>query len=364
VIFGLTISSAWGNGHATLWRGLCRALGSRGHDVVFFERDVPYYAAHRDSVSPEGCCLRLYDAWDDVRGEAEAALADADVGMVTSYCPDSRDACHLLLGTRAMSVFYDLDTGVTLAALRNGDRVPYLPSEGLADFDLVLSYTGGRALDELRTQLGARHVAPLYGSVDPEVHRPSPAAADLPRGHLSYLGTYAADRQDRLEALFIEPARRRPEGRFIIGGSQYPPDFPWTRNIFYVSHMPPSRHPAFYSSSALTLNITRAAMADFGHCPSGRLFEAAACGTPVLSDTWEGLDHFFEPGREILVARNTDDVLAALDLSSAELAQIARAARERTLSEHTADARARDFEGLIDAAQYSESTIENPESRI
>jgi spore maturation protein CgeB len=352
VIFGLTISSSWGNGHATLWRGLCRALGARGHDIVFFERDVSYYAAHRDTESPEGCRLRLYGSWDDVRAEAEAALREADVGMVTSYCPDSQDACDLVLDSRAMSVFYDLDTGVTLSALRGGERVPYLPDDGLVQFDLVLSYTGGRALDELRTRLGARQVAPLYGSVDPEAHRPAPASHDLPRGDLSYLGTYAADRQDRLEALFIEPARRRPDCRFIIGGSQYPADFPWTQNIFYVSHMPPPRHPAFYSSSALTLNVTRAAMADFGYCPSGRLFEAAACGTPTLSDTWEGLEHFFEPGREILVARNTDEALAALDLSDAELTHVAQAARERTLAEHTADARARDFEGLIDAAQY------------
>ena len=353
VIFGLTISSSWGNGHATLWRGLCRALGARGHDVTFFERNVPYYAAHRDTMSPEGCRLHLYESWDEVKSDAETTLSDADVGMVTSYCPDSRNVCEVLHASRAMSVFYDLDTGVTLSSLRGGERVPYVPAGGLAEFDLVLSYTGGRALDELRIQLGARQVAPLYGSVDPERHRPSPASDDLPRGHLSYLGTYAADRQDRLEALFIEPARRRPDRRFIIGGSQYPPDFPWTQNIYYVSHMPPPLHPAFYSSSALTLNVTRAAMADFGYCPSGRLFEAAACGTPILSDTWEGLENFFEPGREILVARNTDEALAAMDLPDAALADLARNARERTLGEHTADARARDFEGLIDAAQYS-----------
>jgi spore maturation protein CgeB len=353
VIFGLTISSSWGNGHATLWRGLCRALGARGHDVTFFERDVPYYASHRDMTSPEGCCLRLYRSWQDVQDSAQAALADADVGMVTSYCPDSQDACDLVLGSRVMRVFYDLDTGVTLASLKGAAPVPYLPSQGLGDFDLVLSYTGGRALDELRAQLGARCVAALYGSVDPAAHRPSPGSGDLPRGHLSYLGTYAADRQQRLEELFIEPARRRPDRRFVIGGSQYPADFPWTENIFYVRHMPPPLHPAFYCSSALTLNVTRGAMADFGYCPSGRLFEAAACGTPILSDTWEGLDTFFTPGEELLVARNTDEALTALDVSNEELSRIARAARERTLSEHTADYRAREFENLIDAAQYS-----------
>jgi spore maturation protein CgeB len=287
-----------------------------------------------------------------VRGAAEAALADADVGMVTSYCPDGRQACDLVLGSQLMRVFYDLDTGVTLARLKGGEQVSYLPEDGLGDFDLVLSYTGGRALEELRTRLGARHVAPLYGSVDPEAHRPSPASDDLPRGHLSYLGTYAADRQQRLEELFIEPARRRPDRRFVIGGSQYPPDFPWTQNIYYVSHMPPPQHPAFYGSSVMTLNVTRGPMADFGYCPSGRLFEAAACGTPILSDTWEGLESFFEPGREILVARTTDEALAALEVPNEELERLSRAARERTLAEHTADCRARDFEDIIDAAQY------------
>jgi spore maturation protein CgeB len=347
VIFGLTISSSWGNGHATLWRGLCRALAGRNHDVTFFERDVPYYAAHRDTTTPAGCTLRLYPHWDDVREEARAALAGADVGLVTSYCPDAQDACDEVLASKVLRVFYDLDTGVTLARLKSGFAVPYLPSRGLADFDLVLSYTGGRALEEL-TRLGARNVAALYGSVDPDAHRPLPAAEDLPRGHLSYLGTYAADRQQRLEELFIEPARRRPDRRFVIGGSQYPADFPWTQNIYYVSHMPPPRHPAFYGSSSLTLNVTRSPMAEMGYCPSGRLFEAAACGTPILSDTWEGLDTFFEPGREILVARNTDEALAALDLPPDELGRVAEAARARTLAEHTADCRARDLEGIIE----------------
>jgi spore maturation protein CgeB len=349
VIFGLTISSAWGNGHATLWRGLCRALGANGHDVVFFERDVPYYAAHRDCREPEGCRLQLYADWDDVRVQAEREVADADVAMVTSYCPDGVAAAELLLGSPSLHVFYDLDTPVTLSRLERGEAVPYLPPRGLVDFDLALSYTGGRALSELRTRLGAKQVAPLYGSVDPDVHRRVPASEPL-RSQLSYLGTYAADRQPQLEELFVEPARRRPDRKFVIGGSQYPLDFPWTPNIYYVSHMPPPQHPEFYCSSALTLNVTRAAMADMGYCPSGRLFEAAGCGTPIVSDSWEGLDAFFEPGREILLARTADDVLAALDLGAEELERIGCAACERTLSEHTAACRALDLERALEQA--------------
>jgi spore maturation protein CgeB len=347
VIFGLTISSSWGNGHATLWRALCRGLHARGHEIVFYERDVPYYARHRDQHEPHGCTLRLYSAWEDVLTEARRTLRDADVGMVTSYCPDARAAAALVLdSTVALKVYYDLDTPVTLARLRDGQEVDYIPTDGLGAFDLVLSYTGGEALRQLRSALGAREVAPLYGSVDPDVHRPVDADPRL-ACDLSYLGTYSPDRQDALDRLFIEPAFLRPARRFTLAGSMYPPDFRWTPNMFYLSHLPPGDHPSFYCSSSLTLNITRGPMAQMGFCPSGRLFEAAACGTAMLSDWWEGLDAFFTPGEEILIANDTRDAVAALDLSEAERRAVGRRARERALDCHTAAIRAGELEQLI-----------------
>jgi spore maturation protein CgeB len=275
---------------------------------------------------------------------------EADVALVSSYCPDGPDAARAVLGSRAgVKVFYDLDTPVTLSRLQRGETVEYLPAEGLADFDLVLSFTGGPALEHLRTWLGARHVEALYGSVDPDQHHPVQRRAQL-RSDLSYLGTYAADRQAAVEELFVVPARRRPDLRFVLAGAQYPADFPWTANIFYVPHMPPAEHPAFFCSSGLTLNVTRKAMADMGHCPSGRLFEAAACGTAILSDWWSGLDEFFEPGRDILIATRADDAIAAVELTDAERAQVARSARERTLDCHTADVRAAELEIMLVAA--------------
>ncbi|HEX7241558.1 MAG TPA: glycosyltransferase [Longimicrobiaceae bacterium] len=350
VIFGLTVSSSWGNGHATLWRGLCRALAARGHRVVFFERDVPWYAEHRDLHHLPGGELVLYGEWEDALPAARRHLADADVGMVTSYCPDGVAACGLVLGSGVpLRAFYDMDTPVTLEALERGEPVPYLPPWGLGDFDLVLSFTGGASLDELRTRLGARRAVPLYGSVDPAVHRRVPAQ-ELFRSDLSYLGTYAADRQAALETLLVEPARRAPGRKFLIGGSLYPQDFPWTDNIHFMRHVAPSDHPAFYSSSRITLNVTRAAMARTGFCPSGRLFEAAACGTPILSDAWPGLEGFFTPGEEILVGRSTGDALRALELTDAELERIARRARERTLDEHNAERRARELESALEDA--------------
>jgi spore maturation protein CgeB len=296
--------------------------------------------------------LVLYPDWDSALARARQEIREADVAIITSYCPDAIAAGELLQcgSGHTLRVFYDLDTPITLAHLAGGGRVAYIGPRGLADFDLVLSYTGGAALAQLRTRLGARAVAPLYGHVDPQVHRP---VAALPHyvSDLSYLGTYSADRQAALATYLIGPARLRLERRFLIAGAQYPQHFPWSSNIYFVRHLPPPEHPAFFSSSRLTLNVTRAPMAEMGWCPSGRLFEAAACGTPVLTDSWEGLDSFFTPGADILVAHTEGDALAALDLNDAELTRIGRAARERTLAEHTSEQRAAELVAVLDRAR-------------
>jgi spore maturation protein CgeB len=348
VVFGLTVSSSWGNGHATLWRGLMRSLTALGHSVTFFEREAPYYANNRDLWDLwDGAELILYRDWQNVAAKAIREIGTADVAIVTSYCPDGRKAAASVLDEApGLKLFYDLDTPVTLARLECGEQVTYLPEQGLGDFDLVLSYSGGGAVDALRERLGARRTAPLYGHVDPHWHKPAPNepwyAADL-----SYLGTYAADRQEAIERLLIEPARRRPGFNFLVGGSAYPCDLQWPDNVRKLDHIPPSHHPSFFCSSRLTLNITRADMARMGWCPSGRLFEAAACGAALVSDDWDGIDQFFEPGEEILIARDPLDVVAALELPDSELEAIARRARERVLDEHTSMHRARQLVELV-----------------
>jgi spore maturation protein CgeB len=277
-------------------------------------------------------------------------IADtADAAIVTSYCPDGRDACQLVLDSRARArVFYDLDTPVTLARLAAGEDVPYLPADGLAELDLVLSFTGGSALDLLRERLGARRVAPLYGSVDPARHRPVAAVPEWAAA-CSYLGTWSADRQDALERLFLEPARRS-QRTFVLGGSMYPLDVRWPPNVRRIEHVPPPDHPAFYGSSPLTLSVTRAPMASAGYCPSGRLFEAAACSVPVLTDAWRGLELFFEPGDQILVAGSTEEALAAIELPAGELARIGRRARARAVEEHSGTRRAAQLLALLEPA--------------
>ena len=361
IIFGLSVSSSWGNGHATLWRGLIHALAARGHSVTFYERDTPYYAAHRDCRELPNGELVLYADLDQVRTQAAHALREAEVAIVTSYCPDAVAATELVMNSSVqVRAFYDLDTPITLDKLSRGEAVPYIGPRGLRDFDVVMSYTGGPALRELQRVLGARRAEPLYGSVDPRLHAPA-APVDRYRADLSYLGTYAEERQSVLDELLLAPARALPNSWFAIGGSQYPQNFAWTPNTKYLWHVPPYEHSAFYCSARLNLNVTRAPMAAMGFCPSGRLFEAAACGAALITDSWHGLDHFYEPGDEILVARDRNDVLAALELSSPQLHAMAQRARERTLAQHTIEHRAEQLLQILSTAQAGPREFEREE---
>jgi spore maturation protein CgeB len=349
IIFGLTISSSWGNGHATLWRGLGQSLARRGHQLTFFEKDLPYYARTRDLKTWKYGELVFYDSWNSIAEQARDCLASADVALITSYCPEALAATRLLSEFKPgiLKVFYDMDTPVTLKRLDAHDSVEYLPPGGLEDFDLVLSFTGGPVLDLLKRRLGARRVEPLYGHADPEVHyrrrsEPRYEAA------LSYLGTFAADRQAALDRLLLKTAQNFPQRRFVIAGTLYPKEFPWEPNIYFLRHLPPSEHGIFFSSSKCTLNLTRGSMAAFGFCPSGRIFEAAACSTPIITDRWTGLEEFFQPGKEIFVADKTEDVMRAMSLSDEILEAAGRAAYIRFLDQHTSDRRAAELEGYLE----------------
>ncbi len=341
-IFGLTLSSSWGNGHATPYRAILRALQRRGARIVFYEKDVPYYSAHRDCAALGYCDLRLYSSWDMVRAEALREAAESDIVINASYCPEgARISDDVLELDAPLHIFYDLDTPITLKALEAGDT-DYLRREQIARFDLYLSFTGGRILQRLEREYGAGLARPLYGCVDPDAYRRVAAKPEF-RGSLSYLGTYAPDRQQKLDELFLEPARRCPALEFVLAGSMYPGDWTWPPNVKRFEHVAPAQHAALYSSSRATLNITRHEMADSGFCPSGRFFEAAACSAPVLTDWWEGLDAFFDPRDELCVVRSAEDVLACLSADDCELHAMAERARHRTLAEHTGERRAEEL---------------------
>jgi spore maturation protein CgeB len=358
VFLGLSLSSSWGNGHATTYRALLRALDARGHEVLFLEREQPWYAAHRDLPAPDFCALRFYRGVAELDRHARD-LARADAVIVGSYVPDGAAVIDRIAPMgRALFCFYDIDTPVTMRALTRGDAA-YLRPDQVKLFDLYLSFTGGPTLRVLERDYGARLARPLYCAVDPEQHRPVSAPR---RWDLGYLGTYSPDRQPALERLLIEPARRRPDLRFVVAGPLYPSAIDWPGNIERIDHLSPSDHARFYASQAWTLNVTRADMRQRGHSPSVRLFEAGACGTPIISDPWRGLDALFLAGHDILIAHTTQDVLDALDLSEDRRAAIARAGRARVVGRHTAETRARELETFLSEARARTDIIEGAQA--
>jgi spore maturation protein CgeB len=317
-----------------------QALARHGHTVTFFEKDAEYYALRRDFHSCAYCNLVIYGEWKDVRHRALQQAAESDVVMTASFCPEGARINDDILALQSpLRVFYDLDTPVTLDRLRAGD-LDYLRAAQIAEFDLVLSWTGGSSLAQLETVWKAALARPLFGCVDPDIYVGAPREARF-ESALSYMGTYAADRQDKLDRLFLECARRRPNLAFLLAGTLYPWHWQWPANVKRFDHVSPAEHPALYSSSRLTLNLTRAEMAACGYCPSGRFFEAAACGTPIVSDWFEGLDTFFQPGEEVFIASTTEDALQALVLDDGVLTRMSARARQRTLDEHTGEQRAR-----------------------
>ncbi len=347
VVLGLSLSSSWGNGHATTFRALLKAFAARGHDILFLERDVPWYAQNRDLADPGYCRLAFYEDLDGLRQWA-GMVKEADAVLVGSYVPDGvavgRWAQEIAQGIVA---FYDIDTPVTLAKLERGDE-EYLSPALIPGYDLYFSFTGGPTLERLESRYGSPAARALYCSVDPDAYAPLPTPK---RWDLSYLGTYSPDRQPTLERLLLEPARRAPSLRFVVAGPQYPDGIAWPVNVERQHHIPPAEHPAFYAASRFTLNVTRKDMIRAGHSPSVRLFEAAACATPIISDCWDGLDTLLEPNREIILAHTSNDVLDTIRRLDENARQaMGVRAQQRILEHHTAAHRAETLELEIKSA--------------
>jgi spore maturation protein CgeB len=350
VILGLTITSSWGNGHATTYRALVKALAQRGHEIAFLERDVPWYSEHRDQPESPFARIALYENLNELPARFGRLMADADAVIVGSYVPDGIVVGEWAIDTANGPVaFYDIDTPVTLTNLQRGE-CEYLLPELIRRYDLYLSFTGGPALTQLE-EMGSPRAAALYCSVDPEVHAPVPAEQ---KWLLGYLGTYSADRQPGLERTLFALARQMPGDRFVVAGAQYPNHTAWPENVEHIPHLPPAAHPEFYCSQQFTLNLTRSDMRALGYSPSVRLFEAAACGVPIVSDNWPGLETFFTSGREIVVAESADEIASVLrELTPEKRKAIAAAARKRVLAEHTAAHRTQELEALLSLGAHT-----------
>lgn len=348
VIYGLTITSSWGNGHATTYRSLAKAFAARGHQIHFIEKDVEWYRSNRDMPNPPFCSVHFYDSWSDEAAQLIEIARDADAIIIGSYFPDAIRLTHSLLDAdRGPLLFYDIDTPITLSRLRADGRTDYLDAAFIPCFSAYLSFTGGPTLQELRARFGSPNPVPFYCSVDTDLYSPA-ASVDRYQCDLSYLGTYAADRQPMLSQFMNGAASLMPSGRFIVAGSQYPAEISWPRNIQRMIHISPRDHAAFYSSSRFTLNLTRADMIAAGYSPSVRLFEAAACAAPIISDNWPGLEEFLAAGDEILLPRDHYEVASILrHFPEHDRKQLGSRARERILSSHTSEHRAIQFENVV-----------------
>lgn len=347
VFLGLSITSTWGNGHATTYRGLLRELSNRGNKITFLERDVPWYAENREFDRQPYCDIHLYDSLPELKNRFSSIVAEADAVVVGSYVPNGIAVGRWVNSTaKHLTSFYDIDTPVTLTKLKEG-TCEYLSYDLIGRYQLYLSFTGGPTLQFVERRLGSPCALPLYCSVDPKVYRPDSSRT---RWHVGYLGTYAQDRQSKLERLLLEVARQLPLQSFAVAGPQYPESLHWPPNVEHIHHLPATDHRKFYNSQAFTLNLTRRDMVRAGYSPSVRLFEAAACGVPVLTDEWPGLDLFFQPHSEILPVATSADVISYLKMPEERRSRIGENARQRTLRYHTAAVRASEFERYVTAS--------------
>jgi spore maturation protein CgeB len=346
VILGLSITSSWGNGHATTYRGLVKGLAQREHKVLFLEREADWYSQNCDEPHPQGCVTVIYQSFEELISKFEKQIVQARLVIVGSYVPEGIEIGNWITSVaKGHTAFYDIDTPVTMSLLEKG-AAEYLTPELISRYDAYFSFTGGPILRRIESTYGSPRARALYCTVDQQNYKPVSA---IERWDLGYLGTYSSDRQPSLDKLMLEPARQWAKGRFAVAGPQYPEHVIWPENIDRTSHLSPREHPEFYASQRFTLNITRDAMKQAGYSPSVRLFEAGACGAPIISDWWPGLDSIFEIGSEVLVVESTEDVLRCLrDISDAIRREMGDRARRRVRAEHSPLARAKQIEEYLE----------------
>jgi spore maturation protein CgeB len=345
VFLGLSITSSWGNTHASIYRGLVHALTRRSHQVLFLERDLPWYARRRDLPRPPYGKTELYRSLDELRDRFADPIARADVVVIGSFVPEGcQVASWALAAAGGLVAFYDLDTPVTLSRLTRGVH-EYIAPELVPRFDLYLSLAAGPTLARLEREYGARRAVALHSGVDPAEYHPT---AGPPVADLGTVCSYSADRQHALERLLVAPARRLPDRRFVLAGPGYPASSDWPGNLTRLEHLPAGEEAGFYGGLRFALNLTRRELAGTGFAPSRRVFEAAACGTPVVTDRWPGLDSYFKPGREILVVESPDDIERILrEVPDEERRAIGERARQVVLERHTTAQRAAELERAI-----------------
>ncbi|MBW3607442.1 MAG: glycosyltransferase [Actinobacteria bacterium] len=347
--FGSSLVSSYWNGACTYYRGLIRCLHERGHEVVFYEPIAYERQEHRDIPDPTYARVVIYDAQTEgqVLRTVESARQAFDV-VVKCSGVGVHDALleAAVLDLRApVTIFWDVDAPATLAAMEADERDPLRAQ--IAEFDYVLTYGGGDPVVRRYRALGARDCVPIYNALDPTTHHPVAPRSEL-RADLSFLGNRLPDREARVEEFFFGAAAGAPGRSFLLGGSGWEDRVGAIANVRYIGHVSTRDHNALNCSALAVLNVSRESMAANGFSPATRVFEAAGAGACVITDAWEGIEQFLEPGREVLVAHDGADVSALLrELDPRRARQIGDAALARVLAEHTYTSRAAQVEALL-----------------
>ncbi len=345
VIIGRSILSSYGNNTAALYRGLINELAQQGHRTTFLEPFNNVAAGYRDLLRSPYCEVWTYASTDQLMDHYTAAIRSADVVMLGNGIPDTDRVAHwIATEARGITIYYDSNLARTRDSLAEGNIYPDCITCGsIANFSLFLSTTGGPALKQLADEYQLGFARPLYESVDPY----SFYRTDVDKTYdLGFIGNFKAERTSQLEELLIGPANYTPNRQFALAGDHYPVNRIWPQNLTYLEHLPETNHVDFYNRQRATLVLSRADRRELGYTPSRRLLAAAACGVPVLTDAWEGLEEFFEPGREVFSVAAKQDVLDVLYHTDKDLRRrVGSAARGRIMEGHTTAHRARQLLG-------------------
>ncbi|MCC8359609.1 CgeB family protein [Salinimicrobium sediminilitoris] len=346
--FGSSIVSAYWNGAATYYRGIVKALHKMGHEVTFYEPDIYERQKHRDIEDPEWCTVKVYPK-DKVTlqgllreaSEADVIIKASGVGAFDDFL---EDAVVQLKKEDNLIIFWDVDAPATLDRIESDPLDPF--NSLIPKYDLVLTYGGGQPVIDAYERNGAKRCVPIYNALDTDTHFPVDPNPKF-EGTLAFLGNRLPDREKRVEEFFIRPAKRLSDDKFLLGGSGWG-DKKMPKNIDYVGHVYTKDHNAFNCTPKAVLNISRDSMAKYGFSPATRVFEAAGAGACIITDYWKGIDTFFVPGKEILVANSGEEVEMILTgLTSERAKEIGKAAYEKVLAKHTYNHRAELLESVI-----------------
>lgn len=348
--FGSSLVSSYWNGAATYYRGLLRALAARGHIITFYEPDAYDRQKHRDIADPPWARVVVYSGQDERSAlhQVQAAAQSHDVMVKASgvgvYDTLLEQAVPASVRGSQLAVFWDVDAPATLERMRADTTDPFRARVG--KYHIVFTYGGGQPVVSAYQDFGARLCVPIYNALDPETHHPVPPQASY-EADLSLLANRLPDREARVREFFLEPARRLPGRKFLLGGSGWPDAFEQT-NIEVLGHVPTAQHNAFNCSALAVLNVARDSMAAVGFSPATRVFEAAGAGACIITDAWRGIEQFLEPDHEILVATDGAAVAEHLEaLTPKRARQIGDAARQRVLARHTYGVRALEVESVL-----------------